>query len=414
MSMRLILRLAWRNVGRNRRRTALTVAAAVFAVVLVSHMIAMTTALHEKMIEDSVRVHSGHLQVTGAGYLADRTLEHYVVLRPALLRALDQTRGVIGVAPRLNGYALLSNEAASQGVALIGVDPQREGSVSTLPGRLVRGEFLPAGTEHPIVLGEGLAKRLGVDVGGEVLVYTVAYTLENAYELYRVSGVMRLPTAQLDRSLALIALADAQALFGYDDRVSEVALRVDDPERVASLQRELEAKLAPLASEALDVNTWRSVVPEIDQMVKLDDIQNSLTVGILVVVVAFGILNTLLMSVLERQRELGVLLALGLAPPKLFGLVYVESLLLSGLGIAIGLALSLPTILYMQAHPIQLTGAAADASALFGFDPVIVWKLEWINPLASAAVITAVAVLAALYPAVKAASARPLDALRTV
>jgi ABC-type lipoprotein release transport system permease subunit len=155
-------------------------------------------------------------------------------------------------------------------------------------------------------------------------------------------------------------------------------------------------------------------MPELAQMLVIDDAQNYSMLAILVVVVAFGILNTLLMSVLERQRELGVMLALGLAPRALFQLVYVESLLLSGVGLAFGLALAVPAAAYMQGHPIPITGDVQAMSESFGFTPVITWHLSLWNPAITTALVLAVAALAALYPAAKAASARPVDALRSL
>ena len=409
----MIWRLAWRNIGRNKRRTALTTAAAVFAVVLIVQMIALTTGVHEKMIEDNVRMHAGHLQLTGAGYLENRTLERFLRWTPELAAAIESAPGIAAAAPRLNGFALLSNGQTSHGVALIGVDPARERAVSTLPGRTVRGAFLDGGARE-IVLGAGLAEALAVDVGGEVLVYAVAYTLENAYELFRVRGVLRVPEPRLDRSLALISLADAQLLFAYDDRVSEVAMLTGDPARLEQTRRALAARVAPHSREALDVNGWPVVMPELAQMILIDDAQNYSMLGILIVVVGFGMLNTLLMSVLERQRELGVMLALGLAPRAIFGLVYLESLLLSALGLALGLALALPAAVFMQQHPIPLSGAAAEMSQMFGVTPVITWKLTAWNPLIALTIMAVVAALAALYPAAKAASARPVDALRSL
>jgi ABC-type antimicrobial peptide transport system permease subunit len=130
--------------------------------------------------------------------------------------------------------------------------------------------------------------------------------------------------------------------------------------------------------------------------------------------VAFGLLNTLLMSVLERQRELGVMLALGASPRALFGLVYLESLLLSIVGLAIGLAIALPMVAYLQQHPIPLTGTAQQATELFGFEPVICWKLTPVNPLFSAGLMLAIALLAAFQPAWRASRARPADALRSL
>jgi ABC-type lipoprotein release transport system permease subunit len=409
----VILRLAWRNIGRNKRRTGLTVAAAVFAVVLVVHMISLTTGVHEGMIETNVRMHAGHLQVTGAGYLEDRTLERFARWTPELARAIDGAPGVAAAAPRVNGFALLSNGPASQGVALLGVDPQREGTVSVWPARVIRGEFL-GDAEREVVLGERVAEALRVDVGGELLVFTVAYTLENAYEIFTVRGILRAPDPSLDRSLALISLADAQSLLAYDERVSEVALLARDAARLDETRAAVASAVASASPEALDVNPWQRVMPELEQMLVIDDAQNYSMLGILVLVVAFGLLNTILMSVLERQRELGVMLALGLPPRALFRLVYVESLLLSGVGLAIGLALAIPAAAIMQRNPIPLSGDVAELTAQFGVEPVITWKLEAWNPIAATALMIGIAMLSALYPAAKAASARPVDALRSL
>jgi ABC-type lipoprotein release transport system permease subunit len=409
----MLLRIAWRNVGRNKRRTALTVAAAVFAVVLVVHMIALTTGMHARMIEDNVRMHAGHLQVTGAGFLDDRTLERFVPWTPQLAAAIDGAPGVLAAAPRVDGFALLANADASQGVALIGVDPEREARVSSWPKRVARGAFLD-GSPRQILLGEPLAEALGVELGDEVLAATVAYTLENVYELYIVRGLLRVPDEALGRSLALISLADAQQLFAYEGRVSEVALIASDPRRLAETRAAVAARAGALSPEPLDVNPWQRVMPDLVQLLAIDDIQNYSILGILVVVVGFVLLLTILMSVLERQRELGVLLALGLAPRAIFRLVYLESLLLSGIGLALGLAIALPAAAIMVRNPIRMSGAAAEMSAQFGMEPVIAWRLDAWNPVATTGVMLALALLAALYPAAKAASAKPVDALRSL
>jgi ABC-type lipoprotein release transport system permease subunit len=139
-----------------------------------------------------------------------------------------------------------------------------------------------------------------------------------------------------------------------------------------------------------------------------------ITLAILVVVVGFGILNTILMAVLERKREFGVALALGLPPAAIFRVVYFESLFLAGVGLLLGLAISVPIASVMEGYPISLTGGATEALQLFGVEPQIVWKLHASNPIGSALTIFCVALLAALYPAVKASQARPVDALRSL
>ncbi|MEN8183970.1 MAG: FtsX-like permease family protein, partial [Myxococcota bacterium] len=370
---------------------------------------------HEKMIEDSVRLHSGHLALQAPGYLESRTLEHFVELDPELTALVEGTEGVEGWAPRVVAFGLLSREAATQGVALLGLDPSRELGVTSLADRLVRGRFVGSGAAREIVLGKRLAQNLEADLGDVLLLYSVAYSLETAYELFTVVGVVDLLEPALDRSLAILSLADAREFFAYGERVSEVAVLVRDADAVAPVAAALRAGLAERSGEPLALHTWEALQPELQQFVVLDDAGMYLLLVVLVVVVAFGILNTLLMSILERTRELGVLLALGLRPAAIFRLVYWESLMISGVGLVIGLALAIPLVLYFEAHPIPITGdAAAGALDMFGMEPVITWKLKPLNPLGSALTILGVATLAALYPAFRASRSRPVDALRSL
>jgi ABC-type lipoprotein release transport system permease subunit len=407
----LELRLAWRNVWRNPRRTALTVAATVFAVLLVVFFVAMAAGVHEKMIEDAVRVNSGHVMVSGRDYLEKRSLEQFVHFDAGLEQAVAATPGVLGYAPRVVSFGLLSKQISTRGVAVLGVDPERESDVTTLARRVEQGSFLEGRRPREIVLGQRLARNLGAELGDELLLYSVAYSLETAYELFEVVGVLKLPEAELDRSLAVISLADAQEFFVYGDRVSEVAILARDANRAPAIQAALRSVLT--GEPPAEVHTWSESMPELVQFILLDDAGMYIMLVILVVVVAFGILNTILMAVLERQREFGVLLALGLRPAAVFRIVYLESLMLAATGLVIGFALSIPLVLWFQAHPVPLSGDDVQgALALFGMEPELTWKLKPMNPIGSVATILGVAIVAALYPALKASRGRPVDVLR--
>jgi putative ABC transport system permease protein len=410
----LTVRLAWRNVWRNPRRTALTVAATVFAVVLVVFFVALAAGLHEKMIEDAVRVHSGHVTIMGKGYLENQTLEQFIRLDQPLTALLQRTPGIRGYAPRVIGFGLLSKDAATQGIAVLGVDPRREATVTTLPERVRQGTFVSPHGHHEIVLGERLAENLGAHLGDKLLLYSVAYSLETAYELFSVVGVMKLPEPELDRSVAVISLNDAQDFFVYGDRVTEVAILARDAADAPALAATLKRELAGLSGERAEVHTWQQVIPELQQFIFLDDAGMYMLLVILIIVVGFGILNTILMAVLERRRELGVVLALGLRPGAMFRLVYLESMLLVGVGLALGLAAGIPLVLHFVAHPVHLTGTAAGALRLWGIEPVLTWKLKPLNPIGSTIAILGVAAVAALYPALKASRSRPVEALRAI
>jgi ABC-type lipoprotein release transport system permease subunit len=408
----LELRLAWRNIWRNPRRTGLTVAATVFAVILVVFSVGMAAGTHEKMIEDSVRIASGHVSISGEGYLENRTLEQFVRFDSDLEAQVRETDGVRGYAPRVAIFALLAKASATSGVAVLGVDPEREDTVSSLSRRVLKGRFVSVAGQREIVLGDRLAAKLSAEVGDSLLLYSVAYSLETAYELFDVVGVLRLPDPNLDGTLAIISLADAQDFFVYGDRVSEVAVLADDADSADAVANGLEAVLS--GGAPVEVHSWEELMPELVEFVILDDLGMYLMVGIVVIVVGFGILNTLLMAVLERRKEFGVVLALGLKPAAVFRIVYIESVLLAAVGLVIGLAISLPLLMYFEGHPIPLTGGATGAMEFFGMEPEIAFKLKRLNPIGSSITIIGLAIVAALYPALKASRGRPVDVLRSL
>jgi ABC-type lipoprotein release transport system permease subunit len=364
------------------------------------------------MIEDAVRVASGHVSVSGDGYLETRTLEQFVRLDAPLVAALDGTAGVEGWAPRVVSFGLLSRDSSTKGVAILGVDPDRERAVSTLADRVKQGRFVTAGGAREIVLGQRLAENLSAQVGDELLLYSVAYSLETAYDLFQVVGILRVPNPEMDRSLAVVSLADAQDFYVYGDRVSEVAVLAGNADRAPAIRDSLERSLASVPAE---VHTWNETMPELVQFIFLDDAGMYIMLAILVIVVGFGILNTILMAVLERKREFGVLLALGLRPRSVFRIVYLESLLLAAVGLAIGLVVALPLVLYFQANPITVTSPELIQTwEVFGVEPQLTWKLKPLNPLGSTLTILGVALVAALYPALKASRGRPVDVLRSL
>jgi ABC-type lipoprotein release transport system permease subunit len=389
------------------------VAATVFAVALLVMASALSTGMWDKIIDDTVGMASGHVTLTGPNYLEDRTLEQFTYLDAKLQARLEENPAVAGFAPRVNAFGLLSQGDVTRGVMVMGLDPRREKTVSTLPNRIRSGRFLETDGSNEIVLGERLAQVLGVGVGDELLLYSVAYSLESAYDLFRVVGLMRLPNSDLDRGLALITLADAQAFFVYGDRLSEIAIRAQDAGASSNLAEELGLSLDPKRAEA---HPWQEVMPDLAQSVVLDKAGMYGMIGILVVVVSFGIFNTILMAVLERKREFGVVLALGLRPQAIFRIVYIESILLAGVGLVLGLLVAIPLALYLQTHPISLANNEEMVAAfeVVGAEPLLSAKLVASNPLFSGLTILVVALVAALYPALRASRGKPVDVLRSI
>ena len=410
-------RLAWRNVWRNPRRTGLSVAATVFAVFLVVLTVGMAEGVHENIIEDGVRLASGHVAISGKGYRHSMTLEQYLPWDGRIEEAVDSATGVRAWAPRISSFALISIADRSQGGLVIGVAPERERGVTTFAEKVIEGRFLASNNKpgsQEVVLGRKLANRLGAGIGDEVLLYGVAYSLETAYELFEVVGTMALPDPRLEKNLAIIHIEAARDFYVYEDRITEVAILAQSADHSGALLAELEEVLTPELGGAIELQTYEEMMPELVQLILLDTAGMYITLIILVIVVGFGILNTILMAILERTRELGVVLALGLKPSALFRMIYLESMLLAGIGLAIGLSLSLPLLAWLNGIEFPLTADLAKSTELFGMQAVMTFKFEAWNPVLSTLTILFVAALAALYPAVKASRAHPVDALRSL
>ncbi|MCP4005726.1 MAG: ABC transporter permease [bacterium] len=413
----ILLRLAWRNLFRNPRRTALTAAAGAFAAVLTILSLAMAYGSHERWIEEVVRLYPGHFEVSLDGYRENRTLDYGMELSRAAMDGLNALPESDGWAPRLESWGLVVGDedgATGRAAWVVGVDAEREQHLTSLVSSVERGRFVSPGSGREVVLGETLAKNLGVVEGDNVILLSADYYGSQSADRFRVIGTIEVGNPEFDSYAAFVDLHQLQDFLEMGEGVSHVAVFATDPGRAEPIAVQL-AEIFP--DESFELLSWEELIPDVIQFMVLDDLGAYLTTGVLIIVVGFGLLNTILMSVFERVREFGVLRALGLRPSAVFKLVMIESLLLSLLGIAIGLALVIPLVLYLEQAPIPgeamgMSQDTIDAMELFNIDAVIVFKLTMRQVIVVPLILVFVAILAALPPAIKASRGRPVDALR--
>ena len=411
----MLWRIAWRNLWRNPRRTGLTAASGAFAVLLILFQVAVASGSHERWIETAVKLYPGHLEVSLQGYRDQQTLDYGMVLEPDHVADLDQLPDVAGWAPRLEAMGLVTpdrDDALGRAIWLIGHDPGREYRVSRLGGAITEGRNVEPGANYELVLGTVLARSLDVAVGDQVVVWSSDYYGSQSADRFAVVGLLSVGDPRFDGYAALISLSGLQEFVAFPGGLSHVAVFANSSEQVEGLEARLAAHFP---SDTYEVAAWPELIPEMVQMIALDKIGNYLILAILVVVVAFGVLNTILMSVLERTREFGVLRAVGTKPGTVFWLVLIESLLICALGVTVGLLIGIPVVEYFERHPIPIQGEAAlQAIELFGVEPVVMFRLNFWMALQAALAMLGVAMLAALAPAWGAARGRPVDALREV
>jgi ABC-type lipoprotein release transport system permease subunit len=406
--MTLFLKLAWRNIWRNKRRSALTLAAIGFAIAVTIITRAMQYGTYERMILDAVGLFSGHLQIQDPGFRGQESLAYSFTWEDSLAALLNSIADVKAFAPRVEGEALVSAGENTTGALIVGIDPDREPQVTSLAEHVRRGQFL-GGDSRGALVGDQLAQRLQVDLGDELVIIVQGYDGSLGADLYTVQGIVKTGLPEFDAAVVVMSLEAAQELFSLDNRLTELAVVLEEFHHLPRVVEELRQRLD---SQHYAVLPWDKLMPELVQLIGFDKASGTVFIIVLIIVVGFGILNTVVMMVLERTREFGVMLSLGMRPGRLFALIVLETFLLSLTGLVVGTALGAGAGAYFAAHPLPLPGEASAAMEAIGFKASIYSKLTVPIFYESIALIVILTVVVSIFPALRAARLQPVEALR--
>jgi putative ABC transport system permease protein len=410
--LKLLLKLGWRNIWRNKRRTILTVLAVVFATFLTIVMRGIGAGTWEYNVKNTVEMFSGYLQIQREGYQDTPSLTKSFAY-PGKVEAILKAESVItGYAPRILADGLLSFKDNSAGTAIFGVQPEREERISRFRQRVNEGRFFEAGSEDEIVLGYKLLENLKAQIGDTLVVLAQGFDGVLGNLLFRVVGTVKLGSPEFDGMAAFIDLSAAQELLAMEGRVNVVALSVADFQRLSRAQQSLTRSLHEAELVNLVVLPWDEVMVDLKQAMEFDRITDIFFLGILIVIVTFGILNTILMSVTERFREFGVTLAIGMQPRNLVWLVFIETTFIAVIGIIIGGLIGHGLNWYFTINPIQLTGDYAALYEEYGFIPLIIATRDLDIPLTIALSMLIISFLSCIYPAYRVSRLEPLKGIR--
>jgi len=402
-------RLALRGLGRQPRRSGVVLSAVAIGLGSLLLAMAIQYGLVAQMAEIAIRSEIGDLQVHASAWKDSAPLAERIA-EARSLAALAREQTLIGVAPRLRGEALAQSPRASVGVRVLGVDPVREPRVTSLASLVREGAWLAAPPRRALVsrvlVGGGLARRLRSTVGDKIVLAVQDAHGDLTSEAVRVGGVLEAPTRELDESVVVMSLADAQRLYGVPGEISELALAARER---SALEAPRAAALAALGS-GVRVETWREREPMLSTMIEVFDQMGWIIYAAIFVGMAFGIANVLLMSVLERTREIGVLLAIGMPPARMVAIVIAESTVLVMVGVALGFALGFGGI-YALRDGIDL-GSWGDGLRAYGI-PTKLMPIARSGDVTAPLIVAGVtALIASLWPALRAVRTRPAEALR--
>jgi len=424
-----LVKISWRNLWRNPRGTLLTALALGLGLALLLISLGLLDGGHEQTIADGVRFGPGHVVIQAKGYQDSGSdellLPVQVVSRiEEFLQTADMKPVVRGVSPRLLATGLLSSSANSAGVRIMGVIPQDEPAVSFIPQRIVEGTYLSSGKPSGVVIGAELARKLEVKIGSRVVLMTQALRqpeietkngagAEMQSTLLRVSGIFHTGLEAVDANIIQLPLPAAQTLLGVPDgQVTQVALLLQQEGESPLVARALRKQLTGAPVEVL---TWRESIPMLAQILGLDHAFNYIMNGVIMAMVGLGILNTILMRVLERRYEFGVCKALGLRPRQLAVMVIGESLALTAISLALGLVLGLSVERYFATSGLDLRWIfRTGLPAALVFDPILYSRLSLNRIVWSVSIVFMMATIISFYPALKAARTELPDALKVL
>ncbi|MES2947813.1 MAG: ABC transporter permease [Pseudomonadota bacterium] len=407
-----IVNIAWRNLQRNKRRSLLTLLATATGVVALLAIWSVFDGNALKMIQDQSGVFTGHLQIHRAGYDRDPSLDLTFTPRDIAELDLQSAPGVAAFAPRLAGRALISSENSSRGVFLVGVHPRQETAVTTLHERITNGQALEDGENGGILIGKPLAKALKLVVGDEVAVVTQGLRGSFGSQRYRVRGIFDTQNEAADNAQVFVTLEDADELFAAQGEVTTVAAKLQNHDLSLTLAPALGGRLG----KQWEVLDWKQLLPSVAQYIALHDAVVSLLMVVLVAILAMSIANTILMSIIERMREFGVMLAIGTSPLQIFRLVLYEGLFIGVLGLCIGIVLVYVPVAYFSTVGIPMGASTQAVQAMQSqgakTTSMLYPHLAGARVLVLTGIVVFVTALATAYPAWQAARIVPVRAMQ--
>lgn len=408
----MILNLAWRNLWRRKRRTAITMASVAIGVGLCLFFTGISDGMYGRTISAAVRMGSGHLVIEHPDYRADPALENSVPIHPELVKAVTDQPAVEGYSIRISGPGIISSSYGTVGGGFDAVDPELDESVSLIARNIETGRYLQG--DRDIVVGTDLARKLKVDLGSKVVVMTQDRDRQTVQELFRVVGIFHTRAAMMDGFYFQVPLEQARAMLGFESgEATQLGIYLHDQDAMGSVKAAIESSDALAASGAVVV-PWQQVLKDLADYMKVDNAFNYIFQVLLFLVILAGVLNTILMSVMERTYEFGVLLSIGMSRWRLMAMVVIEGALLGILGTVAGALLGLAENELLSRHPIRLGGVSDMSVGGFFMEPALYMDLKPAHLAITLAIVFLLTLFAGLYPAWKAAQVEPVEALHVI
>ena len=401
-------RLAWRNLWRNHRRTLIMLLAITVGVWAMIFMTALMRGMVDQMVEDGIDTLPGLVQVHHPDFRDDPSIENSMPEPGARMLQALESPAVTGWTRRVRVPAMISSERDSRGVTLLGVDPAGEIALGFDPGTLVEGRFLEGPADKGLVIGKKMLERLETDLCKRVVVMSQDPENDIADRGFRIVGVYEAKLSGLEEMYVYAGLSTVQTLLGIEGQISEIAVTGEDYRNVDDLLKQVSAG----ADEKLEVLTWLELDAYLGSMLSVMDGFVLVWVVVIFLALSFGLVNTLMMAIFERVREIGLMMALGMKPNAILYQILLESLMLLALGLIAGNILAVATILPIQ-DGIDIS-AVSEGVEMMGVSSVLYPALKLKDMVLANSVVILLGIVTSLLPAWRASQYRPVEAIAKI
>lgn len=403
-----MLKLAWRNIWRNKGRSVITIAAVMFCVIFAVVLRSFQVGVWENMIHEIVGNNFGYLQIHEDGFWADQSLDRTMDLNAVNSEELLSVEGVDRLIPRMESFSLLYHGSNTKGSLVMGIDPAVELPGLQLDDILLEGRSFSR-DDSVIVVSEGLAKYFNVGLGDTLLFMGQGYHGATAYGAFPIGGIARMTNPELNKQLVLMPFQKAQYMYNCTDRATTLVVAVDKDSDYEAVG----AALKGSGVEGLEILEWKELFPEIIQTIEVDMAGGRIFVTILYFIISFVLLGTVIMMVAERQREFGILVSIGMKKTKLAFVTLLENIMLIMGGAIVGMAVVKPVQFYFKYNPIDLSGQMKEAIEQYNFEPKLYTTTSFIINLNHGTIIFFIGVLVSLYAVVKIMKLNPIESMRS-
>jgi len=407
MKVNLPLILAWRNLWRNKKRTLITCSSIVFAVILAVLLNSLKEGILVKLQENTVNYFYGPIQIQALAYQDDKSLENTFEYTSQIDQQIRKKLEVNAFTNRLESFALSASDDKTKACMIVGIEPAKEDIVTQLKSKLIEGTYIDT-HDQEVMISSGLSEKLHIGIQDTIVVIGQGYRSMSAAGKYPVKGILKFASPELNKRLIYMPLSLAQDLFRTGDRITSTVISIKKIQQ----SEKVSAKLAS-ALPGYNVLNWKEMLPELDELIRKERAENVIFLGVLYLLISFGIFGTILMMLYERQYEFGVLNAIGLRNSQLSKIVVLENIFISLMGAFIGLLLSFPIVYYFYLFPIEVGGNLKKMYEDFGFEPIFYFSIEPRIFYSQTVLVLVIALILSFYPILKIMRLDPIQAMRT-